>query len=534
MLGGYFDGNFRMINEDGSYTGAAATFNTNVASALDGAVNAIAELDDGSVVVGGSFTNGLKMFNADGTSTVPAATFNSNVGSVLGGTVKAVVELEDGTVVVGGYFTGKLKMFNADGTTTGAPAVFNGNTSTIFSGSVYNLSVSSDDSIVAVGDFTDYVKRVNADGTVTGDSATFNTNVPNILDYEAYATVFTSDGGVVVGCGCSMPSGTATTRNLYKFYGGGFPVGGSDSGSGGSGSGSSGGSGSSSSGGSSSSSSSGSVSSVVVSAPAVLGPVLLGSASSLPSSGVAPGASVFLVNGSPQPVTVVPDSSARPTALLASGGGVALRLAGLDRLGGALGVSGKAALVLQPDNALSVEGSGVAPNSDVPVYLFSTPRLLGTVHADATGSFKGLVPVPKDLELGQHTLQVNAIGSDGAVRSLSLGVVLQAPKATAQKVAKATVKFASGSAWLNTKAKATLSALAKKVGAKTSAGLVLGYVQPYGKGSTSPVMAMQRAKAVAKYLSAHGVKGRLATRGDGSVPSGASARKASVTLQYTP
>ena len=583
LVGGDFAGYLKMFNADGTSTGTAATFNTNVASALDGAVNAIAELDDGSVVVGGSFTNGLKMFNADGTSTVPAATFNSNVGSVLGGTVKAVVELEDGTVVVGGYFTGKLKafnatgtttgvaatfnmnvgssidndvytlgitsggslvvggyftgklkMFNADGTTTGAPAVFNGNTSTIFSGSVYNLSVSSDDSIVAVGDFTDYVKRVNADGTVTGDSATFNTNVPNILDYEAYATVFTSDGGVVVGCGCSMPSGTATTRNLYKFYGGGFPVGGSDGGSGGSGSGSSGGSGSSSSGGSSSSSSSGSVSSVVVSAPAVLGPVLLGSASSLPSSGVAPGASVFLVNGSPQPVTVVPDSSARPTALLASGGGVALRLAGLDRLGGALGVSGKAALVLQPDNSLSVEGSGVAPNSDVPVYLFSTPRLLGTVHADATGSFKGLVPVPKDLELGQHTLQVNAIGSDGAVRSLSLGVVLQAPKATAQKVAKATVKFASGSAWLSAKAKATLSALAKKVGAKTSAGLVLGYVQPYGKGSTSPVMAMQRAKVIAKYLSAHGVKGRLATRGDGSVPSGASARKASVTLQYTP
>ena len=211
-----------------------------------------------------------------------------------------------------------------------------------------------------------------------------------------------------------------------------------------------------------------------------------------------------------------------------------MRFAGLDRVGVPLGVSGQAALVLQPDNSLSVEGSGVRPNSDVPVYLFSAPRLLGTMRSDASGSFKGLVTVPKDLELGQHTLQVNAVGSDGAVRSLSLGVVLQAPKAAPKKFAKATVTFSSGSAWLSAKAKATLSTLAKKVGAKTSAGLVLGYVQPYGKGPTSPALAMQRAKVVAKYLSVHGVKVPLATRGDGSVASGTNARKASVTLQYAP
>ena len=209
-----------------------------------------------------------------------------------------------------------------------------------------------------------------------------------------------------------------------------------------------------------------------------------------------------------------------------------MRFSGLDPVGGSLGVSGQAALVLQPDNSIAVEGSGVAPNSDVPLYLFSSPRLLGTVHSDAAGRFKGLVSVPKDVELGQHTLQVNALGSDGGVRSLSLGVVLQAPKAVAQKVAKATVTFSSGSAWLSAKATATLAALAKKVGAKATAGLVLGYVQPYGKGSTSPALALQRAKAIAKYLASHGVKAPVTTRGDGSLPAGENARKASVTIQY--
>jgi outer membrane protein OmpA-like peptidoglycan-associated protein len=266
----------------------------------------------------------------------------------------------------------------------------------------------------------------------------------------------------------------------------------------------------------------------------VLAPVLLGSTSSLPPTGVAPGGSVFLVNGAAQPVTVVPNSRVRPTALLASGAGLAMRFAGLDQVGRALGVTGEAALVLRPDHSIAVEGSGVAPNSDVPIYLFSSPRLLGTVQSDAAGSFKGVLPVPKDVALGKHTLQVNALGADGAVRSLSLGVVLQAPKAVAGKVVKATVSFAPGSAWLSSFAKTTLAALAKKVGAKTTSGLVLGYVQPYGNGTTSPALALKRARAVAAYLATRGIKARLATRGDGTLPVGMHARRVVVTLRYVP
>jgi hypothetical protein len=203
-------------------------------------------------------------------------------------------------------------------------------------------------------------------------------------------------------------------------------------------------------------------------------------------------------------------------------------------VGGPLGVSGQAALVLQPDNSLSVEGAGVASNSNIPIYLFSTPRLLGTVRSDSSGNFKGLVTVPKDLELGQHTLQVNAVGSDGAVRSLSLGVVLQAPKVTAQKVAKATVTFSSYSAVLSAKAKATLLALAKKVGPKTSAGMVLGYAQRGGNYARNQKLSVQRAQVVAKFLNRQGVTATLVARGNGVLGLQDTARKALVTLSYTP
>jgi outer membrane protein OmpA-like peptidoglycan-associated protein len=112
--------------------------------------------------------------------------------------------------------------------------------------------------------------------------------------------------------------------------------------------------------------------------------------------------------------------------------------------------------------------------------------------------------------------------------------VLKEPKAAASRVTKATVLFSSGSSYLSSKAKATLANLAGKVGARTTGGLIVGFVQPYGQGSTSPVLALQRARAIAKFLAAHGVKARLATRGDGSLPAGQSARKASVALQYVP
>lgn len=156
------------------------------------------------------------------------------------------------------------------------------------------------------------------------------------------------------------------------------------------------------------------------------------------------------------------------------------------------------------------------------------------VAKESRGSFKGLVSVPKDVELGQHTLQFNAAGPDGAVRSLSLGVVLQASKVTARKVAKATVMFPSYSAVLSANAKATLLALAKKVGPKASAGMVLGYAQRGGNYAKNQRLSVQRANVVAKFLKRQGVKATLVARGNGVLDLKDTARKAVVTLSYTP
>jgi uncharacterized delta-60 repeat protein len=576
LVGGDFTNHLKMFNADGTTTGVAATFNTNVASVLDGYVRAVAVLADGSVVVGGDFTNRLMMFNADGTTTGVAATFNTNVGSSLNGRVYEISLTSDGSVMVGGDFTNRMKMFNADGTTTGTAATFNtnmgsingrafaialtsdgsvlvgseytpylkklnadgtgdvsfnSNVTDVFNNDVNTISLANDGSMILGGEFTYNVKKLNADGTnATGDAATFNAGITAQsraqVNQDVESSLLMSDGGVIVVGVSNVNNGSRPT--VAKFVGAGFPVtttpGGGSCGSGGG-----------SSGESSSDSTPLTPSTPVVRVPAVLGPVPLGT-STLPPSGVTPGSSVLLVNGVPQSVTVKPDApvTSQAKGLVAAGDGFTLKLAGVDDRGQSLGVTNDAALVLRRDNSALVEGTGFAPNTDVQVYMFSQPRLLGTVRTNSTGSFSGLVPVPADLAIGPHTMQINALNTDGTVRSLSLGVVLQAPKVAAnQKIARASVVFDAGSARLSPQAKKALTTLARRAGATATGGMVVGYVQRDRNYASDEQLSIQRAKSVAKFLRLRGVKGTLVTRGNGALSESETARKAVVTVRYT-
>ena len=288
-------------------------------------------------------------------------------------------------------------------------------------------------------------------------------------------------------------------------------------------------------GGGGSSTDSSTTSTPVVTRRPVVSAVPLGT-SSLPTGGVTPGSAFLLVDGVPRAVTVKPDApvTSQAKGLVASGDGFTLSLEGVDDRGRPLGVTNDAALVLRRDNSALVEGRGFEPDSDVQVYMFSQARLLGTVHTDSSGAFSGLVQVPGDLELGHHTLQVDALHADGTVRSLSLGVVLQAPQVVgAQKVAKARVEFDAGSARLTARAKKQLTSLARRAGATASAGMVVGFVQRDGNYAKNQKLSAQRARAVARFLHRHGVKATLVTRGNGALSLNDTARKAVVTLRYT-
>lgn len=272
----------------------------------------------------------------------------------------------------------------------------------------------------------------------------------------------------------------------------------------------------------------------VATTPPVVEPIAPGSNPNIPASGVPLGASVYLVNGEPQTVVVRPDAPKDATAIDVVGDGFTMKLAGLGANGQPLGVTSDGALILQADRTAAVEGTGFLPNSDVNLYTFSTPRFLGTVKTDASGNFKGTVPLPMDIPPGRHTLQSNGLAPDGAVRSLSLGVLLSADKVAGKpRTVKATVYFDALSAELTSSAKASLGALVKGRATSATRTLVVGYVQDSGLASNNQTLSSQRAKTIAAYLRSLGLKGAVVTRGDGVArESGAAGRKAVVTIRY--
>jgi len=77
-----------------------------------------------------------------------------------------------------------------------------------------------------------------------------------------------------------------------------------------------------------------------------------------------------------------------------------------------------------PGKTMTVNGSGYAPYSTVTLAIYSTPQVLTTVVADASGNFTATVTVPAALEAGNHTLVASGVDSAGNVRYVNLAVTV--------------------------------------------------------------------------------------------------------------
>jgi hypothetical protein len=71
---------------------------------------------------------------------------------------------------------------------------------------------------------------------------------------------------------------------------------------------------------------------------------------------------------------------------------------------------------------IEVSGTGFAAGSTVEFWLFSTPQWVGTTTVDDAGAFTARLSVPPDLEVGDHTLQMNGSTQTDEQQSLSLSV----------------------------------------------------------------------------------------------------------------
>jgi hypothetical protein len=77
-------------------------------------------------------------------------------------------------------------------------------------------------------------------------------------------------------------------------------------------------------------------------------------------------------------------------------------------------------------SVLEIAGAGYVENSPVDIWLNSTPRHLGHLTTDETGSFESSVTVPSDVTVGAHTLQIDGISVLDSI-STRLGISVSDP-----------------------------------------------------------------------------------------------------------
>ena len=140
-----------------------------------------------------------------------------------------------------------------------------------------------------------------------------------------------------------------------------------------------------------------------------------------------PGRSLATEAGLPVPVTVEVDQDLVTTVITGDGWSFAVD------------VSGEGSQVQQtPDGEVflsvirgtnaQISGVGFMPNTRADVWLFSDPTLLGTLDVNEQGEVTGQVNFDaRVIAQGNHTIQIQGVGTDGFIRAASLGVEVADP-----------------------------------------------------------------------------------------------------------
>ena len=142
---------------------------------------------------------------------------------------------------------------------------------------------------------------------------------------------------------------------------------------------------------------------------------------SLPT--MTPNQSVAIENGAPVAVRSIVTSNQNGYSVQGSGWQVSLEAR--STAGEPLTLDESGNLLLNSDRLVQFQGTGFAPGSIIKVWLFSDPASIANVTADQNGSFTGSAQLSADIPEGEHTVQLNGLSTNGQIRSIALGVVVQ-------------------------------------------------------------------------------------------------------------
>ena len=110
--------------------------------------------------------------------------------------------------------------------------------------------------------------------------------------------------------------------------------------------------------------------------------------------------------------------------LVIKSGSLQAVLSELDDNGETRALDEQGNLRLAGGDVVQINVGGFQPGSDVDVWLFSTPKHLGTSVVGADGQVSGSFTIPEDVESGSHRIAVSAKLPDGKSATFTLGVAV--------------------------------------------------------------------------------------------------------------
>ena len=199
---------------------------------------------------------------------------------------------------------------------------------------------------------------------------------------------------------------------------------------------------------------------------------------------------------------------------------------------------GLAKIEIQQNGNISAFGTGFKPFSQVDLYVHSTPILLGSVKTDSNGDYKIILPIPLQLQIGDHIFQTIGQTNDGLNRVANVPISL-VPAQSKLATRNFNVYYAMSSSTLDAKARSAISGAFKLIKSKLNSNSsvtvqISGWVQPTKKSPNEMKLSRNRALAVKTYFQKLGLKAKYVVMASGRDRiDSAKSRRASVSIAWT-
>ncbi len=193
---------------------------------------------------------------------------------------------------------------------------------------------------------------------------------------------------------------------------------------------------------------------------------------------------------------------------------------------------------IEAGNNVTAFGTGFKPNTQVDVFVYSSPLWLGSTITDSKGNYAVTLPMPKALAAGEHIFQSIGVTNDNVARTANVPITLL-PVTTKTASKQLNVYFGLDTFFLNDAGKAQLTALYKSVKARLTPKSqvsvnIVGWVQPTIISPNVNYLSTGRATVVMKFLKSLGLKASYTLNTPGhDKPNVPAARRAEVTVVWT-